>query len=157
MASGDRLRYGAEVELLVMFACEPCGKLDRQRPGLASALGRDRGVLARVTRGGTLREGDAVRLVRSTRPAMSDDWRERVLQVLRHVPTHRWVTYATLATLAGVSPGYCRAFPRLISVLPTCLSLRARPASAEQVDGAPWNGNGLYDILLDQQGDEIWN
>lgn len=37
LAGGQRLQLGDDVELVVMFACEPCRKLERVRTGLASA------------------------------------------------------------------------------------------------------------------------
>ena len=159
LAPGDRLRVGDGAEMVVMFACEPCGKLERARPGLASAIGRDRGLLARVTRSGTVRQGDAVRWrpaqPRSPSPLFSDHWRERVQGVLRQVPPGQWVSYARLAELAGVSPGYCRAFPRWLATLGE--GTRAGTADEECRRGPPWDGDGLYDGLACVEGDGAWN
>lgn len=147
LRSGDRLQVGADVELVVMFACEPCGRLNAQRAGLSAQIGRARGLLARVARGGSLGQGDAVRLTRAAAPLWSDDWRVRVKQVLRLVPPDQWVTFGRLAELAGVSPGCCRAFPRLLSALPEDLRQRALAAGAHAAGGgrgAPWDGSDLH-------------
>lgn len=148
IASGDRLCFGGGVELVAMFRCEPCGRLDRRRPGLASAIGDERGVLARVTHAGVLRAGDALLRRPSAQPLWSDDWRERVRQVLQRVPDDRWITYGRLAELAGVATATCRAFPRLLSSLPPRQRERARPASSACASGAPWDGDGLHSALL---------
>ncbi|MGB5862380.1 MAG: MGMT family protein, partial [Pseudomonas aeruginosa] len=78
-------------------------------------------------------------------PLMSDNWRKRVLQVVRQIPEGRWVTYGQLAEVVGVAPGYCRAFPRLLAGIPE--GARAQPASAAQRLPAPWDASGLFERL----------
>ncbi|HEX5753256.1 MAG TPA: MOSC domain-containing protein [Archangium sp.] len=60
---GQRLALGAEVVVELTEPCVPCSKLERIRPGLLKESWGQRGQLARVLRGGTVREGDGVRLL----------------------------------------------------------------------------------------------
>ncbi len=63
LTPGTRLRVGDAV-LEVTVSCEPCGRMDQIRPGLREALEGQRGMLARVVGGGTLRVGDPIEIVR---------------------------------------------------------------------------------------------
>lgn len=147
--SGELLQVGDEVLLWLTFACEPCGRLDRQRSGLSRTIGRHRGMLARVLRGGTLFPADPVQRIGEAVPLrpdlFSDDWRVRVIGVARAVPPGRWIGYAQLAAMAGVARTYCRAFPRVLVGLPTEVGARVRSA-AQALPDAPWDGAGLFDI-----------
>jgi hypothetical protein len=147
--AGERVQVGDEVLLWLTFACEPCGRLDRHRSGLSRLIGRHRGMLARVLRGGVMSGADPVlRIGMATplRPALfDDDWRARVCGVARAVPEGRWIGYAQLATMAGVARTYCRAFPRLLAGLPPEVAARIRSA-AQALPDAPWDGAGLFDI-----------
>lgn len=144
LTSGTVLQIGAEVTLRLMFQCEACGQLDLLRPGLARSVGAQRGMLARVLTGGTIRRGDAIEQVGPRMPAWSDDWRERVMQVLDAAPEGCVVAYRDLARLAGIQASYCRAFPRLLAKLGPAYAGRAVAASAEP--SLPrWDGTGLYD------------
>jgi MOSC domain-containing protein YiiM len=60
---GQRLALGAEVVVELTEPCVPCSKLERIRPGLLKESWGQRGQLAKVLRGGTVREGDGVRLL----------------------------------------------------------------------------------------------
>ncbi|MFY0528504.1 MOSC domain-containing protein [Archangium gephyra] len=60
---GQRLALGTEVVVELTEPCVPCSKLERLRPGLLKESWGQRGQLARVLRGGTVREGDGVRLL----------------------------------------------------------------------------------------------
>ncbi len=60
---GQRLALGAEVVVELTEPCVPCSKLERLRPGLLKESWGQRGQLARVLRGGTVHEGDTVRLL----------------------------------------------------------------------------------------------
>ncbi|WP_239014554.1 MOSC domain-containing protein [Archangium violaceum] len=60
---GQRLALGGEVVVELTEPCVPCSKLERIRPGLLKESWGRRGQLARVLRGGTVREGDGVRLL----------------------------------------------------------------------------------------------
>ncbi|RZS54950.1 MOSC domain-containing protein [Sphaerotilus mobilis] len=150
--AGELLQVGDEVLLWLTFACEPCGRLDRHRPGLSAVIGRHRGMLARVLRGGTMHPGDRVLPVGSALPAdadlFSDDWRARVLAVARAVPPGRWIRYAQLAGMAGVAMTYCRAFPRVLAGLPAEVGERVRTA-AQATSGQPWDGAGLFEAKVD--------
>ncbi|MFP2930105.1 MOSC domain-containing protein [Pyxidicoccus sp. 3LG] len=60
---GQRLALGDEVILELTEPCVPCWKLDALRPGLLKESWGRRGQLARVLKGGIVREGDGVRLL----------------------------------------------------------------------------------------------
>ena len=152
LVSGDRLLFDTGVELVTMFACEPCGKLDRQRAGLSTQVGRQRGILARVVRDGLLRQGDSFSLSRAPHALWSENWRDRVQQVLGLVPPGCWISFSQLAQLAGLSAGYCRAFRSVLSKLPEAVRKRARPAGGGGEPGAWWDGNELHDLVLRGQG-----
>jgi alkylated DNA nucleotide flippase Atl1 len=65
-----------------------------------------------------------------------------VLHVLSAMPDGVVVEYGRLARLAGVDPGYCRAFPRLLAQR----GIAARAIPAKSATAAPrWNGDGLFD------------
>ena len=63
LPAGQRLALGAEVVVELTEPCVPCSKLERIRPGLLKESWGQRGQLARVLRGGLVREGDGVRLL----------------------------------------------------------------------------------------------
>ena len=144
LASGTVLQVGPEVSIRLMFACEACGRLDLQRPGLAGRVGAQRGMLARVVQGGTMRVGDAIRVLGGQMPPWPDDWRERVAQVLDVVPEGFVVAYRDLARLAGIQSTYCRAFPRLLARLGPGYAGKAVAAGASP-DLPRWDGAGLYE------------
>lgn len=143
LGSGDLLRVGNEVILWMTFLCEPCGLLERRCPGTLKTIGAERGVLARVVRGGEMRAGDPIAVRRAQAPQWSNDWQQRVLQVARAVPEGSWISYRQLAQMAGVHTAYCRAFPRVLARLPAAVAARV----GSDADGAaPWSGAGLFDI-----------
>jgi hypothetical protein len=142
LASGTVLQIGGEAVLRLMFQCEPCGALDGFQAGLSGRIGPRRGMLARVLAGGMIRAGDRILDTGRALPAWSDDWRERVAQVLHAVPDGMVLTYARLALLAGVQASYCRAFPRLLK----SLGYADRALSAQAAQGLRcWDGEGLFD------------
>jgi MOSC domain-containing protein YiiM len=143
LRSGAVLQVGDEVLLRLMFQCEACGRLDLQRQGLARALGARRGILARVVAGGAIRPGDRVRALGPSLPAWSDDWRERVRQVLDAVPPGQALEYRQLARLAGIATTYCRAFPALLRRLGGGYAVRA-VAARESPERPRWDGRGLF-------------
>ncbi len=63
LPAGQRLALGSEVVVELTEPCVPCSKLERLRTGLLKESWGQRGQLARVLRGGTVREGDGVRLL----------------------------------------------------------------------------------------------
>jgi hypothetical protein len=143
LASGTLLRVGSDAVLWLTFHCEACSYLDARHPGIAQRIGRDRGVLARVVRGGTIRVGDPVVALPDGCPVWSDDWRERVATILAQVPAGMVVEYRHLARLAGIQPVYCRTFPRLTRSL-------GYAQAATPMFGRPelprWAGHGLFDV-----------
>jgi len=128
--------------LAVSFQCEACGYLDSQSPGLAKRIGTQRGVLARVLRGGTITEGDAVRLLPGSGQQWPEDWRERVRMVLQRMPDGLVLEYAQLARLSGVQAGYCRAMPRIARE--AGLAGKA-VAKGVQPETARWDGQDLFE------------
>lgn len=145
LQSGDLLRVGCDVVLWLTFHCEPCSLLERRCPGTINIIGQHRGILARVLRGGALRIDDEISLARSGIPAMSNDWRTRVLNVARAVPVGHYIVYRQLAEMAGVDTAYCRAFPKLLSKLPVDVSSRIR-SGASSLPGSKWSGAELFDV-----------
>ncbi|MET4576248.1 MOSC domain-containing protein [Ottowia thiooxydans] len=146
--SGDILRLGSEVLLWLTFHCEPCYLLERRRPGTVKLIGRNRGIQARVLRGGAFGVKDEVLLSRAYLPAMSDDWQVRVRGVASAVPPGQYIHYRQLAEMAGVVTAYCRAFPKILSSLPTEVSSRIVSA-ASSLPGPRWNGADFFDVSHD--------
>ena len=149
LPSGTVLQVGDEVQVRLMFACEACGRLDLHGAHVAARIGARRGVLARVVQGGAIRTGDAVRDLGPLLPAWSDDWHERVAQVIDAMPPDTVIEYALLARLAGIQSTYCRAFPRFLASLGPAYVSRALAARAAS-PLARWDGSGLFDTRLDQ-------
>jgi MOSC domain-containing protein YiiM len=58
---GEKVRIG-RVRLVVSAVCEPCEQIEELRPGLQAAMVGQRGMLCRVTRGGSLRSGDEIQV-----------------------------------------------------------------------------------------------
>lgn len=141
--SGDLVRIGSDAILWLTFFCEPCSLLERRCPGTLKTIGTNRGMLARVVRGGTLREGDAVALCRSAAPVFSNDWQERVLHVARAVPEGFWISYRQLAELAGVPNAYCRVFPRVLKQLGATTANRV-VSEADMAGRRAWSGAALF-------------
>jgi hypothetical protein len=152
LQSGTVLQIGQDVLLRLMFQCEACGHLDAWQPRLSTRIGLRRGMLARVIRGGTLHPGDRIRDLGRLLPAWSDDWRERVVQVLDAVPPDAVITYGRLAHLAGVASTYCRAFPRLTAKLGPGYADKVIAAQAATAQPR-WDGRGLFDHILI---DSLW-
>ena len=146
LASGTVLQVGSHVQLRLMFQCEACGHLDAHRPGLSGRIGTRRGMLARVLRGGDVRPGDRLRATGQLLPPWSDDWRERIVQVLDALPPASVVTYKRLAQLAGVASTYCRAFPGMIARLGPRYAGKAVPTQPDV--GLPrWDGRELFEAM----------
>jgi len=143
LPSGTLLQLGEQALVRLMFACEACGRLDLHGERLAARIGNRRGTLARVLRGGVIRVGDRVRDLGRQMPAWSDDWRERIVQVLDAAPPDTVIEYAQLARLAGIQSTYCRAFPGMLRKLGPAYAARAIAARA--TSPLPrWDGAGLF-------------
>ncbi|GAB2836621.1 hypothetical protein GCM10027276_44110 [Comamonas piscis] len=148
LASGDLLRIGSDVVIGITFLCEPCRLLERRAPGIVANIGRDRGMLARVVKSGTIRSGAEIALCAAMAPAFSDRWQDRVIQVACAVPEGTWISYRQLAEMAGVQTAYCRAFPKVLSQLPESVAARVR--SQRSASGvAPWSGEGFFSMAMD--------
>ena len=144
LVSGALLQVGSQALVRVMFVCEACGQLDRHGERLAARIGPERGMLARVLRGGEVHVGDAVRMLDTSLAPWPEDWRERIARVLDAAPDGSVVSYAQLARLAGIQTSYCRAFPSLLKKLGPRYAAKAVTARADPA--APrWDGAGLFD------------
>lgn len=143
LPSGTVLQIGDSAQVRLMFVCEACGRLDLHGAHVAARIGARRGVLARVVRGGAIHVGDTVCDLGPLLPGWSDDWHERVVQVIEAMPSGYVVEYAMLARLAGIQSTYCRAFPRLLASLG--LAYTSRAIAARTVSPLPrWDGTGLF-------------
>jgi hypothetical protein len=143
LRSGALLRVGSEAMLWLTFQCEACGHLNNHKSDLSKAIGGQRGMLARVIRGGVIRPGDAVVNLGPLLPPWSDDWRDRVHKVLDSVPRNMVVEYKQLARLSGVPSSYCRVFPRVIRDLGTAYVRKAVPKLG-MLGKARWDGAELF-------------
>jgi MOSC domain-containing protein YiiM len=56
---GESLKVG-EALLEVTMVCTPCGQMDELRPGLRREIRGRRGILCRIVKGGTIRQGDRI-------------------------------------------------------------------------------------------------
>lgn len=150
LPSGTVLQIGDEVQVRLMFACEACGRLDLHGAHVAARIGARRGVLARVVQDGVIRTGDTVRDLGPLLPAWSDDWHERIAQVIDAMPPDTVIDYALLARLAGIQPTYCRAFPRFLVSLGPAYASRAIAARAVSAM-TRWDGTGLFEDTRPKQ------
>lgn len=136
LPSGTVLRVGA-VRIRLTLPCEVCHRLERVRPGLAAALAGRRGVLGRVLDDGALAVGQVAEVERVALPALADDWRARVVDVLRRLPPGRVVTTTRLAAIAGVQVTYCRALPAVLGRAPPDVAVhRVIPADPRRLPTA---------------------
>ncbi|MBI3537082.1 MAG: MOSC domain-containing protein [Chloroflexi bacterium] len=63
LAKGTRLKMG-DALFEITKACEPCERMDEIRAGLRAELVGQRGMLVRVLKGGAVRVGDAIEIVK---------------------------------------------------------------------------------------------
>lgn len=163
LSSGAILELG-DLRLRVTIPCEPCRKLEHVRPGLAREVGAERGLLARVLSSGALHVGSRGHLAPTRAAPLDASWRSRVLDILAQVPAGKVITYAALATVAGVQPAYCRALPAVLRsasgrelpihrVVPADVSkldaahrrkLLAEGADLDQPSACAWSGADYY-------------
>ncbi len=59
----DRLRIGKDVILEVTKSCSPCSRMEEIRPGLRLELAGKRGILARISKGGTIAADDTIEIL----------------------------------------------------------------------------------------------
>lgn len=145
LESSSLLKVGRDVVLWLTFQCEACGHLEHRHPGIVRSIGKRRGMLARVLRGGVILPGDAVSCAPSRIARISDRWQDRIAGVLQRVPSGRRVEFRQLAQLAGVPKAYCRVFPKILSQLPTSVACKAQAGSVADV-GQRWTGAELFDV-----------
>jgi hypothetical protein len=145
LRSGSVLCIGTSVALWLMFQCEACGHLNVQRSDLSKIIGNQRGMLARVLRGGEIRPGDRVKYFESLMPAWSLDWRDRIQMILSAIPSGQVIEYKQLARVAGVPSGYCRVFPRVLKEMGSNFSSKA-VSLRSQSNKPRWLGSELFNI-----------
>ena len=64
---GQRISLGDEVVLQITGYCSPCARMDEIRMGLQQEMVERRGMLARVVAGGTIKTGDAIRVLETAK------------------------------------------------------------------------------------------
>jgi MOSC domain-containing protein YiiM/alkylated DNA nucleotide flippase Atl1 len=114
LSSGTLLRIGPDAALRITFECEPCSRLNRIRHRLSRDIKGKRGYLARVVRSGVVRPGDKIKVIKNVFRPLPDNWRDRVISIVRMLPSDYIISYARLANLAGVPKSFCRSFPSLL-------------------------------------------
>ena len=63
LPEGQRLALGDEVVVQISGHCAPCARMDEIRPGLKEELEGRRGMLSSVIQGGSVKVGDAIRVL----------------------------------------------------------------------------------------------
>tara|TARA_B100001750_G_scaffold240367_1_gene249971 strand:+ start:3861 stop:4376 length:516 start_codon:yes stop_codon:yes gene_type:complete len=63
MIAGTRIAIGAEVILEITGDCAPCSRMDEIKEGLQNQLVGQRGMLAKVIEGGTVKTGESITLM----------------------------------------------------------------------------------------------
>jgi len=145
LESGTVLCIGETVALRLMFQCEACGRLNLQSQGLSSIIGDQRGMLARVLIGGTIKQGDRIRAFEGMLEPWAIDWRKRIEMVLSMIPKGMVIEYKQLARVAGVPSSYCRVFPRMIRNLGRGYSGKAVSVSSSSKK-LRWLGSELFEV-----------
>jgi MOSC domain-containing protein YiiM len=115
-SSGDALHIGDTV-LRLTFPCEPCSRLELVRPGLARAAFGQRGMLARVIAGGTVRPGDDIRIVKHAFAPLPGTVRQRLLHAMRAMPLDEVTSINTMLLATGAPPVYARAMTTILNAL----------------------------------------
>jgi hypothetical protein len=150
LRSGSILRVGSDAMLWLTFQCEACGHLNTHNAGLSRVIGNRRGMLARVIRGGVIRNGDSIVDLGTLMAPWSDDWRVRVHKVLDAIPMNLVVDYKQLARLSGVPSSYCRVFPRVVRDLGAEYVKKAVPKQGKP-GKARWDGAELFELACPAQ------
>jgi alkylated DNA nucleotide flippase Atl1 len=114
LTSGSLITLGDSATIRITFQCEPCGRLNKLRPGLSKDIRGKRGYLGRVMRSGIVRRGDSITVSPDVFSSFSDLWKERIFEIVRLLPTDGMISYGALADLAGVPKSFCRTFPRVL-------------------------------------------
>jgi hypothetical protein len=156
LESSSLLKVGSDAVLWLTFQCEACGHLEQRHTGIVRSIGRRRGMLARVLRGGVILPGDAVSCAPSRIARISDRWQDRIAGVLQQVPPGKRVEFRQLAQLAGVPKAYCRVFPKILSQLPTSVACKAQAGSVADI-GQRWTGSELFDLSTSAGGTALLN
>ncbi len=145
LKSGGLVKIGRDVLLWLTFQCEACGHLEHHHPGIVRSIAGRRGMLARVLRGGQIFARDEVLHMESHIPPLANRWQDRIAGILAKVPEGKYLEFRQLARLAGVPNAYCRAFPKLLSKLPSALAVRARAGEIKEMHQR-WTGAELFDV-----------
>ena len=114
LSSGSLVRLGPDAAVRITFECEPCGRLNKFRPGLSKDVRGKRGYLGRVVRSGVVKAGHRIKVEEDVFEPLSDNWKDRLISVVRTLPADFVISYSQLAELAGVPKVFCRVFPRVL-------------------------------------------
>ena len=118
LSSGQVLRVGPEVRVRLTMPCEPCSKLNHVRTDLARLVAGRRGFLGRVLTDGVVRVGDELTLDDTLLPSIPSRPRDRVYELVAHIPHGRTLDLAALVRVAGLPKSYVRAIPRFLATAP---------------------------------------
>lgn len=118
LSSGQVLRLGPDVLVRLTMPCEPCFKLNHVRTDLARVVAGRRGFLGRVLRDGVVQVGDAVAIDDVLLPPVPSRPRDRVYELVAHIPHGRTLDLAALVRVAGLPKSYVRAIPRFLVIAP---------------------------------------
>ena len=156
LSSGSLLRIGPTAAVRITFECEPCGRLNRFRPGLSKDVRSKRGYLGRVIRSGVVKPGYRIKVEDDVFEAFSDDWRDRLISVIHKLPTDCIVSYSQLAELAGVPKVFCRAFPGIIRKQQNLPWQRVLPSSQlTRLANLPRQLDGLERAIFDDETSQL--
>jgi alkylated DNA nucleotide flippase Atl1 len=117
LKSGQLLQVG-DALIRPTFACEPCAYLETVQLGLAEAIGKHRGMLGMVIRGGMISVGAAVSVTSHSLPSLPDTAKERFLEFVDRIPPGKIVTTQDLILALGVSKAHYRVIPTFIKKAP---------------------------------------
>ncbi len=110
---GSQLRLGCDVRLRLTFLCEPCKRISHLGVPLHDFIGQ-RGILATVVSGGSVREGDGVVADRDAFLPLPDFPYQRFVRLLGLIPRGRVISYREATIGTGVAESYMRAIPGYI-------------------------------------------
>jgi MOSC domain-containing protein YiiM len=112
--SGQVWQIGTKARVRLTFLCEPCGHLEKIRPGLMRTIQKKRGFLGMVIRDGRVHWGDAMILTSEQFPALPETAKERFAEFVARIELGKVVRITDLVLALGVSRSYHRAIPALI-------------------------------------------
>lgn len=159
LASGTILTVGQDVRLRITIPCEPCSKLEKIRLGLVRETHQRRGVLARVLTSGNIELGMTIAIESESLRPLPEEWQPRVHDIVAQIPRGKVLTYARLATMAGLQSTYCRAIPGALKRRAASHSLeihRVVPANVDRVSGVSKSALANEGVDLNDLASCLW-